>query len=230
LVFTVPEVEQGRYYSLQFIDLYTFNFAYVGSRATGNGAGTFMLAGPHWSGETPPGIKSVIRSETDFAFVLYRRQLFDPGDIENVKRVQAGNKVATLSQFLARPAPTALMPVNFIIPLSAEKERTSSESFNILNFILQFCPTRTSETELMARFAKLGIGAGKIFDANTLSPDMRKAVADGMADAWQALKEFKETEIDTGKVSSADVFGTRALPAVAWSVLWTSRARLTASR
>ena len=35
---TVPAVEKGRYYSLQFIDMYTFNFAYVGSRATGNGA------------------------------------------------------------------------------------------------------------------------------------------------------------------------------------------------
>jgi hypothetical protein len=40
LVLSVPEVEQRRYYSLQFIDMYTFNFAYVGSRATGNGAGT----------------------------------------------------------------------------------------------------------------------------------------------------------------------------------------------
>ena len=41
-VFTVPEVEKGRYYSLQFIDMYTFDFAYVGSRATGNGAGSYL--------------------------------------------------------------------------------------------------------------------------------------------------------------------------------------------
>jgi hypothetical protein len=34
IVLTVPAVEKGRYYSLQFIDMYTFNFAYVGSRAT----------------------------------------------------------------------------------------------------------------------------------------------------------------------------------------------------
>lgn len=40
IVLTVPQVEKGRYYSLQFIDMYTFNFAYVGSRATGNGAGS----------------------------------------------------------------------------------------------------------------------------------------------------------------------------------------------
>ena len=62
LVFTVPAVEKGRYYSLQFIDMYTFNFAYVGSRATGNGAGSYLLAGPKWKGQKPEGIKSVIRS------------------------------------------------------------------------------------------------------------------------------------------------------------------------
>jgi hypothetical protein len=72
LVLSVPTIEEGRYYSLQFIDMYTFNFAYVGSRATGNARGSFVLAGPNWQGETPPGIKSVIRAETEFAFVLYR--------------------------------------------------------------------------------------------------------------------------------------------------------------
>ncbi len=50
LVFTVPAVEKDRYYSLQFIDLYTFNFAYVGSRATGNEAGNYLLAGPGLEG------------------------------------------------------------------------------------------------------------------------------------------------------------------------------------
>jgi len=112
LVITVPEVEAGRYYSLQFIDMYTFNFAYVGSRATGNGAGNFLLAGPHWSGEKPEGIKAVIKSETDFDFVLYRTQLFNAGDIDDVKKVQAGYKVRPLSQFLGQPAPSAPRPVD----------------------------------------------------------------------------------------------------------------------
>jgi hypothetical protein len=35
LVLSVPAVDKGRYYSLQFIDMFTFNFAYVGTRATG---------------------------------------------------------------------------------------------------------------------------------------------------------------------------------------------------
>ncbi len=61
----------------------------------------------------------------------------------------------------------------------------------------------------MARFAKLGIGPHGTFDAKALSPEMLKAVQDGMADAWAEFKTYKETELDTGKRTSADAFGTR---------------------
>ena len=61
LVLTVPPIEQDRYYSLQFVDGYTYNFAYVGSRTTGNGGGKYLLAGPNWKGEKPEGIDEVIR-------------------------------------------------------------------------------------------------------------------------------------------------------------------------
>jgi hypothetical protein len=210
VVLTVPAVEKGRYYSLQFIDMYTFNFAYVGSRATGNGPGNFLLAGPTWKGEKPKGLKSVIRSETDFVFVLYRTQLFNPSDIENVKKIQAGYKVQTLSQFLGKTAPASAPTVHFLKPLTADQERTSLEFFNELSFILKFCPTNPAEKNLMARFAKIGVGAGKSLDVNSLSPELRKALEDGMADAWAAFKQFKETQIDTGKTTSADSFGTRA--------------------
>ncbi len=210
IVLTVPAVEKGRYYSLQFIDMYTFNFAYVGSRATGNGAASYLLAGPKWNGKKPKGIKSVIRSETEFAFVLYRTQLFNPGDIDNVKKIQAGYKVQTLSQFVGQAAPAPAPAVDFIKPLSPEQERTSLDFFNVVNFVLQFAPADPSEKALMARFAKLNIGGGRKFDASALSPELRKAVQEGMADAWATFKEYKETQIDTGKKSSSDAFGTRA--------------------
>ena len=211
LVFTVPEVEKSRYYSLQFIDMYTYNFAYVGSRATGNGAGNYLLAGPKWTGKKPKGIKAVIRSETELAFVLYRTQLFNAGDIENVKKIQAGYKVQPLSAYLGKPAPRPAPAIDFFKPLSADQERTSLQFFNELNFILQFCPTNPVEKVLMARFAKIGLGTGKSFHANSFSPEMQKALQDGMADAWAAFKKYKETQVDTGKKTSADGFGTRAV-------------------
>ncbi|WP_202922895.1 DUF1254 domain-containing protein [Pseudoxanthomonas daejeonensis] len=209
LVISVPAMDPARYYSLQFIDMYTHNFAYVGSRATGNDAGHFLLAGPGWDGEVPKGIKSVIRSETELAFVLYRTQLFGEDDIDAVKQVQAGYRVQPLSQFAAAAAPEPLRPVDFPVPLSPEAQKTSPEFFALLNFLLQYAPTHPSETALMERFAKAGIGAGKTFDVAALSPEQRQAVEAGMADALAAFAQYKAGMIDTGKKSSADGFGTR---------------------
>ena len=56
MVFTIPPIEESRYWSLQLIDLYTHNFDYLGSRATGNNGGSFAIAGPNWKGETPAGM------------------------------------------------------------------------------------------------------------------------------------------------------------------------------
>ena len=208
LVLTVPAVEKQRYYSLQFIDAYTHNFAYVGSRATGNGAGRFLLAGPGWKGKAPAGIRSVIRSETELAFVLYRTQLFEASDIENVKKIQAGYKVQTLSQYLGKQAPAATK-IDFVAPLTPEQQKTSPEFFRVLNFVLQFGPTHPSEIELMTRFARLGIGPGKSFDADALSPELKSAVSAGMADAWKTFADYKVSVVDTGKQTSADGFGSR---------------------
>jgi len=208
-VLTAPAIEKDRYFSIQLIDWYTFNFDYIGSRATGNDGGSFLIAGPGWKGETPAGVKKVFRSETEFVFPVYRTQLFNPGDLDNVKKVQAGYKAQPLSAFLGQPAPAAAPAIDFIEPLTPDEEKSSLEFFNVLNFVLEFCPTDPSETELMARFAKIGIGAGKTFDAGTLPPEIETAIKQGVADAWADLATVKQ-KFDTREVTSGDVFGTRA--------------------
>ena len=84
-----PEIEKSRYFSVQLVDMYTFNYGYIGSRATGNGAACFMIAGPNWKGRKPEGIAKVFRCETDFSFAGFRTQLFNAADIDNVRKIQA---------------------------------------------------------------------------------------------------------------------------------------------
>jgi len=209
VVLTVPAIQKERYYSIQLIDAYTFNFDYIGSRATGNDAGSYLIAGPNWKGDTPKGVKKVFRSETEFVFAVYRTQLFKPDDLDNVKKVQAGYKAQTLSAFLGTAAPKAAPAIDFMKPLSPAEEKTSAQFFNVLNFVLQFMPTDPSETELMARFAKIGVGAGKSFDASKLSPEIKTAIEQGMADGWADFAALQK-EFAASKVTSGDVFGTRA--------------------
>jgi hypothetical protein len=60
----------------------------------------------------------------------------------------------------------------------------------------------------MARFAKIGVGPGQIFDPGKLSPELKEAIEQGMADAWADFAGLKK-EFDEGKLTSGDVFGTR---------------------
>lgn len=59
VVLSTPQVEPGRYFSVQLIDLYTFNFAYLGTRATGNAAGSFLIAGPGWGRNTQGNLQGL---------------------------------------------------------------------------------------------------------------------------------------------------------------------------
>ena len=106
MVISVPAVEKERYYSVQLIDGNTYNFGYIGSRATGTEPGDYLVVGPDWKGETPAGIKKVFPSTTPFTLALFRTQLFNPDDMPNVEKVQAGYKAQPLSAFLeaTRPA------------------------------------------------------------------------------------------------------------------------------
>jgi hypothetical protein len=209
LVLTVPPVDEGRYYSLQFVDGYTHNFAYVGSRTTGNGGGTYLLAGPGWRGERPAGVTDVIRADTEFPAVIYRTQLFGPDDLDNVKNIQSGYTATPLSAFLGQPAPAAAPAPDFPVPLSPDEQKTSPKFFELLNFTLRFAPALPSETELRNRFASIGIAPNGSFEAERLDPETRAAVEAGMADAWAEFAAFKKNKIDTGEVTSGDLFGSK---------------------
>ena len=176
LVLTVPPIEQDRYFSLQFVDLYTYNMAYVGSRTTGNGGGKYLLAGPNWKGEKPEGINEVIHSDTDLALVLYRTQLLGPSDIDQVKKIQAGYQVQPLSAYLNQPPPVPVPAIDFVPPLTADQQKSSPQFFEILNFVMQFAPMLPSEKDLRARFETIGIGPERNFAGR--QADARDAVGD----------------------------------------------------
>jgi len=207
IVITMPKIEPDRYYSAQMTDLYTHNFGYLGTRSFGNEGGDFLIAGPGWRGEKPVGIKAVIPCETEIMYAFFRTQLFMPDDLKNVHQIQDAYRVRPLSLYLGSPAQHVASAVDW--PPLADGMSESVQVFGYLNFLLQFCPTHPSEKEMMERFAKLGIGAGKPFSGQELAPEIKKAIEEGIAAVWQEDFAAFMKRVNAGEVTSGDIFGTR---------------------
>ena len=208
LVLFVPPIDKDRYYSLQFIDGYTYNFSYLGSRASGTEGGAYLLVGPGWTGKKPEGIREVIESATDFDMVIYRTQLFGPDDLNGVMKTQAGYKAQPLSEFLGEQPPAAPPALDWPAPLSSQEQKTSLRFFDLLDFQLKFAPTLPAEKDLRASFASIGLTGDGTFRSETLSRENQEAFESGMADAWAEFDTFKKDEFDAAKVTAGDLFGT----------------------
>ncbi len=206
-VISVPAVSHDRYYVLQWIDLYTFIVGYIGVRTTGFEAGSYLIAGPSWDGETPEGIAGVLRSETDFVTLLGRTLLEGPDDVPTLGAVQSQYRLEALSQFLAQIPPPAAEEIDWL-PWD-EAALTTREFIPYLNFLLQFCqPPHPSEVDLMRRFALVGIGPGLTFAYEHLSPAMQHAVDAGVADGIANLNAaLASTLTSNGLFGSRDEVG-----------------------
>ena len=186
IILSVPAIDPKRYYSVMLCDGNTYNYGYIGTRATGSEAGDYMVVGPGWKGETPPGIKKVFRSSTQLSLAGYRTQLFSPDDLDNVKKVQAGYKVQTLSAYLNRPAPPRSRAIDFP---KIDKELVKTNFFEYLDFALQFAPAEPNEKEIRAQLARIGIGPGKTLNFKDLSLEDKAEIGLGMKEGERKVDE-----------------------------------------
>jgi hypothetical protein len=207
VVLQVPAVTD-RYYVFQFVDLFGTNPHFIGSRATGSKAGTYLAVGPGWDGTGGDGFDGVLSFDTGLAFVIGRTQLLGVDDVPTLAKVMASYKLQTLSAYRGQSSP-APQPVQW--PIWNDEASRDERFIGTLNFLLLFCqPIHPSETDLMARFAKIGIGAGLPFDADALDTKVRDALRAGI-DAARKNVAAKITTI-TKQVNGwtfSDIFGTR---------------------
>jgi len=208
MVLSVPDVEKSRYYSVMLCDGNTFNYGYIGSRATGPEPGDYLVVGPDWKGATPDGIKKMFRSTTQFSLAAYRTQLFNPEDMPNVVKVQAGYKAQPLSAYLKQAAPPAPPTINFP---KIDKDRVKTGFFEYLDFALQFAPAGPEEKAIRAKLASIGIGAAKTFDFKDLSIEHKLEVGLGMKAGEKKVEDAVKhlgTKINGWNVAS--ITGDRA--------------------
>jgi len=206
-VISVPAMEADRFYHFQLIDLYTHNFDYIGTLTTGNKTGSYLIITNEWEGDKPEGIDDVITCETDLFFVVVRTQLMDENDLENVKRIQDSYRLQSLSAFLGKEPPEVSIKDDF--PVWHEGDQFTARAFTYLDVMLKLITPVDEEKPLLKKFTQLGIGTESGFDINHFSPDVQKAINEGVKNGFDEIEAFIQ-KYGSDPLISAKIFGTRA--------------------
>jgi hypothetical protein len=196
-VLTMPKIEDKRFYTSQWDDLWGFVLDNPGSVEDGNGGVSVLLAAPTWKGDLPKGIKRVIRGDTSFLGTLTRTQLFEPKDLPNVQKIQKEYKLQPLSTYLGKQAPKAAPEIKWM-PWK-DKSETTEAFWSYVNFLLPFTTPNPEDKDVLSRMAKIGLEPGKPWDGSKLDKDVRGAIAAGMNDALAHFKDEASKITDPSK-------------------------------
>lgn len=186
IVLQVPSIKD-RYFTFQFVDAYTNDFAYVGTRATGNNGGTYLLAGPQWIGDVPEGVMK-IWSPTNLVWLINRILVTGQDDISNVHEIQDKIIVKPLSLYLGKNinslnnttnSNTTQLPIE---PKPSLIAPTGTKIFDELGVAMAENPPNPPDPVLVAKLASIGIGPGKTpsTSANqTIQDALQKGITKG---------------------------------------------------
>lgn len=221
-VLQVPAV-QGRYYSFQLVDMRTDNLDYIGTRATGDQAGRYLIVGPDWKAALPAGFDGVIRSPSRLVFLLGRTEVKGEADQQDAANVMKGYALQPLSNVISGVTVEPVAPLQ--LPAYPGTRQGPAEAlFSTFNSLATLHQWTASEQAKLDRFAAIGVKPGVAFDA---PKDLDQAIAQG-AEAGREQVRVASSQLsveqqgwlrspgNVGKFGDDDL--TRA--AVAWRYIY----------
>jgi hypothetical protein len=201
MVVVVPPISD-RYYSFQFLDAYTNDYAYLGQRASGGTGGTYLMAGPDWNGQVPEGMTK-IWTPTNLAWLITRTLVKSPADVPNVIAIQDKIIVKPLSVFQenattsSQPAATQSngskeVPVG---PQPTLIAPTGIKIFDEMSAAMVGNPLNPPDPLLLAKLDSIGVGPGKV--PSTQANDTTKTALQTGITEGQKMINSRITNIGT---------------------------------
>jgi len=173
VLLAIPTVHD-RYFSVAFINAYTDNFAYVGTRATNGEGGLTLVAGRSWRGNVAAGTR-LIRSDTDDVWMLARILVAGVEDLPTANAVQDQIRV------IEAPAPS-LPPV---APTSADD---LENLLAVVNATLARASLADPVGSRAGNFADVGLRPGDLTAWQSLSPAQQERWRQAAAQAQATLR------------------------------------------
>ena len=168
LILHVPHTGE-RWYQVQFMNAYTDNFAYLGTRATGGPLeADYAIVGPDWEGKLPENLK-VIKATGNTAFIGVRFVVLSEKDLPELHELQNSLVLTPFSRWRQRRQrrQNKLLNKNFNSGLDWDVYDLSEpiNAFKYINFMLSINPPPDDEVALMELFDTIGLGSDRRFDS-----------------------------------------------------------------
>jgi hypothetical protein len=223
VVLVVPPIAADRYYSFEFLDAYTNDFAYLGTRATGSTGGTYLVAGPDWNGHVPQGMTK-IWTPTNLAWFISRILVKAPSDVPNVTAIQDKISVKPLSEFQGKgtvpstlppsEAPTTNASSSKQVPIGPQPALIAPTGIKIYDEIGKAMignPLNPPDPALVTKLASIGIGPGKT-PSTEANDTIKTALQTGITEG-QKMIDAKVANVGTNVNgwlvdAAAGVYGT----------------------
>ena len=171
---------KDRYFLMPMLDGWTNVFQVPGKRTTGTQAQTYAITGPGWKGTLPAGVKEY-KSPTSMVWILGRIYCTGtPEDYAAVHALQDQFKLVPLSSY-GKPYTPPASPVDSSIDMkTAVREQVNrmdpAAYFTLLSQLMKANPPVAADAPELAKFEKIGLVAGKDFDASKLNADFAKRI------------------------------------------------------
>ena len=172
---SVP-ASSGRYYCVPLMDMYSNNFAIVGTRTSGSSARTFTVVGPQEASNIP----MAIRAPTNWVWVLGRTLVDGDSDLPKAHDFQDGWSIK---------GPEADAPKNY-----AKRSAPWDQYFASVQELMNESPPPVTDARMLESMVPL-IQFGEAFEPSRFSPDQVAEIKAGTADVANLLLEVRRKSL-----------------------------------
>lgn len=206
LIISIPEVgvipgtDIPRYYSFELAGFDSDNFAYIGTRTTGNHAGNYAIVPKGWHGTLPEDVRLLAEAPTPWFLILGRTLVLDSEDFPRVRQLINGYKLIALSEWGSaspkRPFAPTLEPVPHY---KKDKLALLGQFWTIANKAMSANPPQAADARLMTSYQDINVGPGR--DVGALSEDMQAGMSRAALRAMLLLPQVNQANYATKLVN-----------------------------
>jgi len=181
VILSIPPSD--RYYSFAMSGFDTDNFAYAGTRTTGNDGGHFALVPKGWKGELPDGVTQLAEVPYPWFLIIGRTVALDKSDVTYAQKLQKQYQL-TPQSFWGKDPSTFPASRDVFKPFDTATDPLAD--WKNINQALTENPPLAWEKQLLALFSNIQIGPNK--DVEKLDEDSKRGLIRAAKDAFEVIK------------------------------------------